>query len=321
VTDVDLIMSYWAGEPIAHTITSFGFDNAQRLTFSIETRKQNHEGYSSIAGFFKQYELAIVTADERDVVRVRSNIRGEDVRIYRLRMTPKNTRLLLPEHVDELNELARQPRFYNTLTANCTVLVFDMVRVIHPGLPLDIRVLLSGYLPSYAYDLGATDTSISFEMLRALAKIHDKAMQADADPLFSVRIREGCLCLINAGAFPPSGRRESPCPTPKMAFLSHSCGEGSSRAQGTGRLTSSRHQEKHRPLPFILESRPCRDLLVRWTPLFDMRKRETQPQQQIKVRRQRAVLLDHALGEPVRAARSFAKVAVDGPCLMAIHAD
>jgi hypothetical protein len=191
VTNVDLVMSYWAGEAIAHTTVSFGFDDAPRLAFSIETRKESHEGYSSIAGFFKQYELAIVAADERDVVRVRSNVRGEDVRIYRLRMTPANAQLLLREYVQEINDLAREPRFYNTLTANCTNLVFDMVQVIHPGLPLDIRVLLSGYLPNYAYDLGATDTSVSFERLRELARIHDKAVQADTDPLFSARIREG----------------------------------------------------------------------------------------------------------------------------------
>jgi len=66
VTDVDLIMSYWAGEAIAHTIVSFGFDDGARLAFSIETRKESHEGYSSVAGFFKQYELAVVAADERE---------------------------------------------------------------------------------------------------------------------------------------------------------------------------------------------------------------------------------------------------------------
>jgi hypothetical protein len=191
VTDVDLIMSYWAGEAIAHTIVSFGFDDGARLAFSIETRKESNEGYSSVAGFFKQFELAVVAADERDAVRVRSNVRGEDVRIYRLRMTPANAQVLLREYVEEANDLARTPRFYNTLTANCTNLVFDMVRVIHPGVPMDARVIFTGYLPKYAYDLGATDTSVSFEKLRDLSKIHDKAARADADPNFSARIREG----------------------------------------------------------------------------------------------------------------------------------
>jgi hypothetical protein len=191
LTDVDLIVSYWMGEAIAHTIVSFGFDNGERLAFSIETRKESDESYSSIAGFFKQYELAIVAADERDVVRVRSNIRGEDVRIYRLRMTPRDARRLLREYLDEANDLARTPRFYNTLTSNCTTLVFDMVRVIHPGLPLDARVILAGYLPNYAYAVGATDTSMPFEKLRELSRIHDKAALADADPDFSEKIREG----------------------------------------------------------------------------------------------------------------------------------
>jgi Domain of unknown function (DUF4105) len=191
LTDVDLIMSYWMGEAIAHTIVSFGFKDQPRLDFSIETRKEKGEGYSSVAGFFKQYELAIVAADERDVVRVRSNVRDEDVRIYRLRMTPADAQRLLREYVMAANELARTPRFYNTATANCTTLVFDMVRVIHPEVTLDPRVILSGYLPNFAYAVGATDTSISFEKLRELSKIHDKALLADGDPNFSARIREG----------------------------------------------------------------------------------------------------------------------------------
>ena len=83
------------------------------------------------------------------------------------------------------------PRFYNTLTSNCTTLVFDMVRVIHPGLPLDPRVVLAGYLPNYALAVGATDTSISFEKLRDLSRIHDKALSPDADLNFSAKIREG----------------------------------------------------------------------------------------------------------------------------------
>jgi hypothetical protein len=190
VSNVDLILSYWAGETIAHLIVSFGFDDRSRLAFSIETRKVRGEKYSTIAGFFKQYELVIIAADERDIVRVRSNVRGEDVRIYRLRMPPVYARRLLRQYVDDVNDLARKPRWYNTATGNCTTLVFGMVHTLRPGLPLDYRILLSGYLPEYAYDVGATDTSMPFEKLRELSRIHDRAAQADADPNFSARIRE-----------------------------------------------------------------------------------------------------------------------------------
>ena len=97
-------------------------------------------------------------------------------------MPPADAQALLREYVRDANDLASRPRWYNTLTGNCTTLVFGMLRTIHPGLSLDYRVLLSGYLPNYAYDLGATDTSMPFEALRTLARIHDKAVQADADP-------------------------------------------------------------------------------------------------------------------------------------------
>ena len=191
LADVDLVLSYWTGEAIAHLIVSFGFDDGERLDFSIETRKQRGEAYSPIAGFFRQYELAIIAADERDVVRVRSNVRGEDVRIYRLRMSPADGQALLRAYLKDFNDLVRTPRWYNTLTGNCTTLAFDMARVIHPGLPLDYRVLLSGHLPDLAYDLGATDTSMPFEELRERARIRDRSLRADGDPDFSAKIREG----------------------------------------------------------------------------------------------------------------------------------
>lgn len=188
--NVDLILSYWGSEAIAHLIVSFGFEDGDRLDFSIETRKQRDEAYSTVAGFFRQYELAIIAADERDIIRVRSNVRGEDIRIYRLRMPPEKANALLREYIMDANDLARRPRWYNTLTGNCTTLVFGMLRSIHPGLPLDYRVLLSGYLPNYAYDLGAIDTSMPFEKLRSLARIHDNAAKADTYPDFTTKIRE-----------------------------------------------------------------------------------------------------------------------------------
>ncbi len=191
VRNVDLIMSYWSGEAIAHTIVSFGFNGGQRLDFSIETRKAQGQSYSTIAGFFKEYTLIIIAADERDVVRLRSNIRGEDVRIYRLSMPPAQARSLLVAYIAEANALALRPRFYNTATANCTTLVYELVKKIQPGVHWDPRILISGYLPEYLYSLGALDTRIPFNQLRELAKIHAKALHAGDDPNFAAEIRVG----------------------------------------------------------------------------------------------------------------------------------
>jgi hypothetical protein len=189
LTGLDLIMSYWSGESIAHTIVSFGFSDGQQLAFSIEMRKEKTESYSALAGFFRAYELSFIAADERDVVGVRTNVRGEDVRIYRLRVSPLQARALLLEYIAEANDLARSPRFYNSLTTNCTTQIFRMVRAVQPGLPLDYRILLAGYVPQFVYDRGAMTAGIPFDVLRERSHIRGKA--ASTDPDFSKTIRQG----------------------------------------------------------------------------------------------------------------------------------
>lgn len=189
LTGVDLFMSYWNGEEIAHTIVSFGFSDGQHLAFSIETRKEKGESYSALAGFFRAYELAYVAADERDVLGVRTNWRDEDVRIYRLRMVPATARGLLLEYVAELNDLAREPKFYNSLTTNCSTQVFRMVRTLRPDVPLDYRIVLNGHMPDFVYELGALDTSMPFATLRDKSHIKGKANSDDPD--FSAKIRVG----------------------------------------------------------------------------------------------------------------------------------
>src|SRR5262249_41717749 len=120
---VDLIASYWMGDAIAHTIVSFGFAGKDFLAISIETRRERHESYSSIAGFLKQYELFYVVADERDLIRLRTNYRKdppEDVYLYRTRAPATHARRIFLDYIREMNSLATKPEFYNSLTTNCT---------------------------------------------------------------------------------------------------------------------------------------------------------------------------------------------------------
>lgn len=133
---VDIIASYWVGEAIAHIIVSFGFAGTDFLAVSIETRRERNESYSPIAGFFKQYELFYVVADERDLLRLRTNYRKdppEDVYLYRIRPGPSaNRRRFFLDYVREINSLAQKPEFYSTLTTNCTTSVLTHSRV-NPG--------------------------------------------------------------------------------------------------------------------------------------------------------------------------------------------
>lgn len=189
----DLVVSYWMGPSIAHTLVSFGFADGRHLVFSVEVRRTRDQKFSAIGGFFRQSELILVAADERDIVRTRSNARGERVYLYRVAMPQKQLRSLFAAYVDEAQQLQREPRFYNTLLSNCTTIVYDMVKRIVPGLPWDYRLLLSGYLPDYIYDLGALDTRLSFEELQRRGHINRRANASDIDghssPNFSEAIR------------------------------------------------------------------------------------------------------------------------------------
>ena len=189
----DLIAVYWAGKPIAHIMVSFGFRGKDYLAISIETRKERGESYSTVAGFFRQYELYYVVADERDVIRVRTNYRKpqEDVYVYRVRAPVANIRRAFLDYVKAMNDLHERPDFYNTLTTNCTTTVLMHSQVNPESPPMSWKILLSGYVPDYLYELGKLDTARPFPELEQLSRINERAHRAESDPAFSLRIREG----------------------------------------------------------------------------------------------------------------------------------
>lgn len=195
---VDMIMSYWTGPAIAHMLVSFGFNDGRHVVFSVEIRRGKRESYSEFGGFFKEFELSVIAADERDVIRVRTNVRGEDDYLYRVRMPLSAMRSLFLGYIDEANSLVRAPRFYNTITANCTTLVYHMMQRIVGYLPLSYRLLLSGYMPEYVYSVGGLDTRYPLAELRALGRITERAKQADRSENFSADIRQGIPSIAPA---------------------------------------------------------------------------------------------------------------------------
>ena len=187
----DLVAVYWMGPAIAHLFLSFGFGD-DHLAVSIEARKEKGEGYSSAKGFFRQYELYYVVADERDVVRVRTNYRKdppEDVYVYPLRAPRENLRRVFLEYISQMNALREHPEFYNTLTTNCTTAILMNTRVNPGSLPFSWKVLLSGYTPAYVYESGRMDRSLPFEELKRRSLVNAAAQAADQAPDFSRRIR------------------------------------------------------------------------------------------------------------------------------------
>ncbi|MDF0666092.1 MAG: DUF4105 domain-containing protein [Nitrospira sp.] len=187
----DMFLSFWGPTLIAHTIASWEFDDTPPLAISIETRKEKGESYDALRGFFRQFELYYVVADERDVIGVRANQRGERMYLYRLRVPQERARALLLDYLEEINRLAEQPEWYNALIHNCTTSIRVHGQHIGEGRPWDSRILLNGRLDELGYERGRLDTSLPFPELKKRSEITEKAKAAGLSPDFSRLIREG----------------------------------------------------------------------------------------------------------------------------------
>ncbi|MGO3857663.1 MAG: Lnb N-terminal periplasmic domain-containing protein [Neisseriaceae bacterium] len=199
IESADLILSYWMGPAIAHTLISFAFTDGRRLVFSFEIRKEADEQFSALGGFFKQFEVVVVAATEADIVRTRTNARGEEVYVYRLNVPPQDLQELFKEYVAIAADIEARPRYYHTLTSNCTTIIYDLAQKI-VALPLDYRLLLSGYFAEYAYDLGGLVPGYDYRTLQGLGHINERAQQHDLTPelSFSEVIRLGIPILPKA---------------------------------------------------------------------------------------------------------------------------
>jgi hypothetical protein len=188
---VDVFLVYWGSPWIAHTIMSWVFEDGPPLAISIETRKEVGEEYSAVRGFFRQFEIYYVVSDELDVVRLRTHYRGEDVYLYRLLASRELARDVLLAYLEEINQLAMKPRWYNAFRYNCTTAIRHRVQSVAPGSPFDWRILLNGRIDELAYERGNIDTSLPFGELKQKSDITRRAKAVERDSDFSKRIRDG----------------------------------------------------------------------------------------------------------------------------------
>lgn len=189
LTSLDFFVSYWIPGPIAHTFVSFNFDNAPPVCISIEARRHKGQGFDPLSSLFKQFGLIYVVGDERDVVRVRTNFRHEDVYLYRIKAAPENIRRLFLVYLERINELATRPEFYHLLSNSCTINIVRYARQVGKLKRLDIRFLFNGYSDRGLYRAGLLDSTLPFAQQRRRAWINQLAQAADDAPDFSQRIR------------------------------------------------------------------------------------------------------------------------------------
>lgn len=191
LTSVDFVVVPFNETPsVGHTMLSFGFGDKDYLAVSIEIRKERGEAFNAISGFFQQYELMYVLADERDVIERRVNCDLSDVYLYRSTATPEQARKLFIDVMHRTNKLVKEPEFYDTLTNNCTTNIRNHINRLKPDeIPYDYRVLLPGYSDRLAYDLGLIERYGSYEETRLRARVNYQAYRYRDDPAFSQKIR------------------------------------------------------------------------------------------------------------------------------------
>ena len=77
LTSTDRITPVSDNPDSAHLIVSFGCPDNRYTAFSVEIRKERGESLSTVGGFFRQFELILIAADENDIIRVRTNLSPE----------------------------------------------------------------------------------------------------------------------------------------------------------------------------------------------------------------------------------------------------
>jgi len=191
MTGVDVAITYWGSPWMAHPIVSFQFADALPVCFSIETRKEIGESYSAVRGLFRQFELIYIVADERDVVRLRTNYRqGEDVYLYRFKLTPNQARERFMEYLRQINAMHERPRWYNAITANCTTSIRAQ-NAPSERVPWNWRILLNGKLDEMMYHRGLFAGDVPFTELKQRVHINQRAGAASQSSTFSRDIRDG----------------------------------------------------------------------------------------------------------------------------------
>ena len=190
---LDFVKVHWGLVDIAHTMLSFGFRDGRYVTISVETRRQLGQEWSTIAGFFKQYSLAYVLGDERDLLRLRTNYRGEDVYVYPTNTPKQDIRLLFIDILETADDLAAHPQWYNTISDNCTTSLAKHIRRVRGRRRWDPRLLMNGHTDQMGIESGWITPHGSLEETRAFYYVNPKVEKIDDPTHYSAQIREGLV--------------------------------------------------------------------------------------------------------------------------------
>lgn len=144
-----------------------------------------------LGGLYKQFELIYQVSSERDAFTLRASDPEAHLYVYPVKATPEFIRGLFVDLMERGGTLTDAPRFYHSLRANCTTVLFDHInRRLDKPIGYSLEVLFPAKAGKRLHELGWMDTGLDYEPARDRFRLAAKVRRFADDPAFSRRIRE-----------------------------------------------------------------------------------------------------------------------------------
>jgi hypothetical protein len=137
------------GDYAAHTLVLFEFAGDRIIGLTVEARREADEDYDPLLGLFNSYELAYIWSTSKELLNRRAVFLSKEVYVYPLRLSPGQKDRFLRKLLRQTQRVSAEPRFYNTLTSNCTN---ELAKT--AGLDWHYSWVLTGYSPERLFELG-----------------------------------------------------------------------------------------------------------------------------------------------------------------------
>lgn len=174
----DILFFYWGSSLMSHPVLCFDFGPDGRVCVSIEVRFRQGQKYALLPSLYRQQEITVIVTDEYDAIARRTKYGTDTGYLYRLTVTPEQSRTMFLDYLAAVNHLHTTPEWYHGLCANCTTTFY---RLPNSRPHWDWRVLLNGRFDKALYDRGRLDRSVPFEVLKKSAFLNDLVKTAPRD--------------------------------------------------------------------------------------------------------------------------------------------
>jgi hypothetical protein len=175
---------------MAHTYFVFDFQDQSPVAISVESRRRRGQAYDVVRGTFNEYELMYVWSSEQDATGRRAVLENRQLYMYPVVGSMDSARRLFMQLAEESAQLETHPRFYNSLTSNCTNELAKAANKAQPGaIPPNIALIFPGYADRELYDLRLIPADAPFETIRARYAVTVTVKESLDQPDFSRLLR------------------------------------------------------------------------------------------------------------------------------------